>query len=382
MSQSPGVMTVEVRPWGSRSPCPARRLGPRPRSAPSPRKAAVEQSIVWPVLRAARTKGFVMRSATLSCVLIGAFHAPMAAQTQRIGTVEVYGARHISPDEVKRASGLSAGEPAPEDGAAIEARVRRLRGVSETQVSVVCCENGESVVYIGIQEGRPRLETRAAPTGVVALPEEVMNAEVEFSSALQEAVEQGRADEDHSAGHALMKDPRAREAQERFIDLAALYGDSLRLVLRESRFPLQRALAAQVLGYLPDKRMAVEALTPALTDASAAVRNDAARAVWIIADYARDKPELRVSVPVEPLVAMLHSLVWTDRNKSSLVLMALTASRDSTLLALLDARARAELEEMAAWKTQHALAPFVVLGRIDGREDQEIFAAWQARGSG
>src|SRR5690606_23606209 len=103
---------------------------------------------------------------------------------------------------------------------------------------------------------------------------------------------------------------------------------------------------------------------------------------WIIATYARDDAELRARIPVEPLIGMLRSLEWTDRNKASFVLMALTAARDSTLLALLQREAREELEEMAAWRTQHGLAPFVILGRLEGRDDREIFAAWQARPTG
>lgn len=301
------------------------------------------------------------------------------AQPSRIAAVEVYGARTVPPDEVRRAAGLEAGQPVPDDGRAIEARLRRLSGVSDAQVSVVCCEDGGSVVYVGIQEGASALALRPAPSGVVPLPDEIVSTETAFAAALQDAVEHGRTEEDHSAGHALMKDPRARAAQERFIDLAALYGDSLRTVLRESRFPLQRALAAEVLGYVPDKRSAVQALTPALTDPSPDVRNDAARALWIIAGYAQDKPELRAAIPLEPLIAMLQSVVWTDRNKASLVLMALTSTRDSAVLAMLESRARASLEEMARWTTGHALAPYVILGRMDGKDDREIFAAWQAR---
>ena len=318
----------------------------------------------------------------LVCALLCALHTPVAAQSSRIGAIEVFGARTLSPDEVKQASGLSEGGTIPENPGDVEERIRRLPGVTAADASVVCCENGRSVVYLGIQEGGAAFQPRPAPTGIVAVPDEVLKAEEEFSAALQDAVERGQADEDHSEGHALMRDPRARAAQERFIDLASLYGDSLRSVLRESRFPLQRALAAQVLGYLPDKARAIDALAPALSDASAAVRNDAARALWIIASYARDDAELRARIPVEPLIGMLHSVDWTDRNKASLVLMALTAARDSTLLALLNDGARAELEEMAAWRTQHGLAPFVILGRIDGRDDRETFAAWQARFTG
>jgi hypothetical protein len=314
--------------------------------------------------------------------LAALLQSPVGAQTAHVGVVEVYGARRVSPDEVRRATAVVAGDIVPASTLAVEERVERLTGVSDAAVTVVCCENGKSVMYVGVQEDGGGPEVRPAPSAVVALPDEVLRAEVEFSAALQEAVEQGRADEDHSAGHALMRDPRARKAQERFIDLAMLYDDSLRTVLRESRFPLQRALAAQVLAYLPDKGRAVAALAPALSDPSAVVRNDVARALWIIAGYAHDKPELRAAIPVEPLIAMLRSIAWTDRNKASLVLMALTASRDSSMLARLDAGARTELEEMARWTTQHGLAPFVILGRIEGRDEGAILAAWRGRNQG
>lgn len=332
--------------------------------------------------RAGRARVPGILASILPLALAGALHTPVAAQSSRIAAIEVFGARTLSPDEVKRASGLSEGGTIPENPVDVEERIRRLPGVTAADASVVCCEAGRSVVYLGIQEGEAPFRPRPAPTGFVAMPDEVLRAEEEFSAALRDAVERGQAEEDHSRGHALMKDPRARAAQERFIDLARRYGDSLRSVLRESRFPLQRALAAQVLGYLPDKAHAIDALGPALSDASAAVRNDAARALWIIASYAGDDAELRARIPVEPLIRMLHSVEWTDRNKASLVLMALTAARDSTLLALLSGGAREELEEMAAWRTQHGLAPFVILGRIDGRGDGEIFAAWRARPTG
>lgn len=304
--------------------------------------------------------------------------AVVHAQPSVIGAVDVYGARTVSPDDVRRVLGVAAGDPAPADGRDLVARVRSLRGVTTAEVSVVCCVAGRSVVYVGVQESRDSpLRLRAEPQGIVRLPEGIVQTEEEFTAALREAVAQGQADEDHSAGHALMKFPRARAAQERFIDLAVAHEDQLRDVLRESRFPLQRALAAQVLGYLPDKRNAAAILASGLDDPSAAVRNDAARALWVIAGFARDSAEILARIPRDPLLRMLASVVWTDRNKASLVLMALTAARDTSLLDALKSRAMPELVEMAGWHSpDHALAPLVILGRIAGMPDDAIFAAW------
>jgi hypothetical protein len=57
--------------------------------------------------------------------------------------------------------------------------------------------------------------------------------------------------------------------------------------------------------------------------------------------------------------------------------MALTASRDPELLAKLRKQALAPLVEMARWKSAgHALAAFMILGRMAGYSDEAAFALW------
>ncbi|HUF30858.1 MAG TPA: hypothetical protein VMM77_09315 [Gemmatimonadaceae bacterium] len=304
--------------------------------------------------------------------------SPAIAQSTRIGIIDVYGASTVGRDAVRKALALSIGDTIPQSFAGAETRLRAIPGVADAEVSAVCCANGRMMVFAGVREsGAPALEMRPAPTGTATLPDAIIAADAAFTAALRDAVEQGQASEDHSAGHALMEYAPARAVQQRFIELAGEHEAHLRLVLRDSRFPMQRALAATVLGYLPDKREAAQALAPALADSSSAVRNDAARALWIIAEFAKDSPAIRSHIPIDPLVNMLQSLTWTDRNKASLVLMALTATNDSALLATLQARALPELMEMALWQSSaHALAPLLVLGRIGGVPDDEILAAW------
>jgi hypothetical protein len=75
---------------------------------------------------------------------------------------------------------------------------------------------------------------------------------------------------------------------------------------------------------------------------------------------------------------MLWSLSWTDRNKSSIALWQLTANRDSAVLAEVRARALRPLIDVARWTDAgHAIPGVVLLCRIEGRRDQEIFAATQ-----
>ena len=62
--------------------------------------------------------------------------------------------------------------------------------------------------------------------------------------------------------HALMHDPAARAIQQRFIAYAARDLSRLRDVLRHSRDAEHRALAAQVLGYAPNKLWVSMRLAP------------------------------------------------------------------------------------------------------------------------
>ena len=80
---------------------------------------------------------------------------------------------------------------------------------------------------------------------------------------------------------------------------------------------------------------------------------------------------------MEPFIAMLNSIEWTDRNKASLALLELTGKRDPAILAMLRAEAFLSLVEMARWKSPgHAYSGFVLLGRVGGLAEDEIQAAW------
>jgi hypothetical protein len=198
-----------------------------------------------------------------------------------------------------------------------------------------------------------------------------------FESALTEAVVRGDSREDYSQGHALMHDPTARAIQERFVGYAARDLKRLRDVLHHSGDAHQRALAAQVLGYAADKRNIVGDLLKAMRDPAEEVRNNSMRALGVIAGFAQRSPKQKIRVPPEPFVEMLNSLVWTDRNKASLVLMELTEKRDPVLLTKLRKRALRSLIEMARWKSPgHREASFFILGRVARWPEDEIRAAW------
>jgi hypothetical protein len=305
-------------------------------------------------------------------------HHPAAQKSATVGIVDFYGLREITEIQVREALRIVEGDTITEStlrGA--EKRVRALPGVSNARVDGVCCDNGKTTVYVGIEEkGTPAVHFNPPPKGHTRLPDDVVRAGAAFDAAFEKAVERGDFQEDQSKGHSLMHDPGARAVQEGFVALADRYGRQLREVLRDSDKPEERALAAQVLGYASDKASVVGALSSAMRDSDADVRNNAMRALWPIAAFAQKAPDRRIQVPADPFVDLLNSLTWTDRNKSSLALMSLTERREPALLSTLRQKALPALTEMARWKSRgHAIASVMILGRAAGIPENDLTAA-------
>jgi hypothetical protein len=305
--------------------------------------------------------------------------AQVRAQMPPVGTIEFYGARTVPVVRLREVLRIKAGDAATSALLDEARRLETVPGVARAAVDAVCCEDGKTTVYIGIEEtGTPATAFRPAPTGDVQLPAEILEAYAAFEAAFTQAIQAGDFTEDDSAGHAFMHFPAARAAQERFFHLASHNRAVLTSVLHQSANQEHRAIAAQVLAYSPAKRTIVPDLVQAIRDPYSGVRNNAVRALALIAGFARRHPDRGIVVPAEPLVDLLNSLVWTDRNKSSLALMQISESRDSALLRTLKERALPSLIEMARWKSPgHAMAPFLILGRIGELPENEIFTAWE-----
>ena len=312
---------------------------------------------------------------------------PVGARGQsfRIAIVDFYGVRQTSEAAARSALTIKegdtialAGEGRPAFVEESERRLSALPGVRRAHVGLVCCDEGGAIVYVGLEENNaPVLRFRDAPRGGVRLPPAVVQAGRDFSAAVTAAILRGDTADDWSRGHSLMHDPAARAIQERFIeyarDRAPLAG-----VLRHSSNPEHRALAAEILGYAPDKRDVIGDLVYALNDPSSDVRNDATRALVAIAQADADPHRAAPRIPIAPIVRLLHSPIWTDRNKASLALMNLSAARDRDVLATLRTQAIVPLVEMARWKNSgHAMPALLILGRIAGQSDDEVETAWK-----
>lgn len=305
-------------------------------------------------------------------------------QTFEIGIIDFYGLSRISRDEARAAlifaegDTLTFSDERPAVFRSAEEHLTALRGVLSARVSAVCCDAGRVIVYVGIQErGAPTLHLRRAPRGTVRLPADVVRTGEEFSKSFKAAVERGEAGEDRSRGYSLMHDSATRTIQQQFIVFARRDLSLLRQVLRDGSETAQRALAAQVLGYAADKQFVVDDLVGAMRDPADEVRNNAMRALMVFAETEPGTTSGAPRIPAEPFIKLLNSPVWTDRNKASLALQALSAGRDPKVLGELRKSALQPLVEMARWRSSgHALAAFWILARLAGYSDAAAQRFW------
>ena len=259
----------------------------------------------------------------------------------------------------------------------LEAELRTVDGVVDATIMVMHVINSDAPpnVLIGIlEEDTPPLVLRDAPTGSINLPKEFHEAYRKGLDASMEGMMKGEGGETTDEGHAISRYLPARILDLKLRDLTREHLDLVRRALRESGDEESRTVAANAIAYAEDKSSIVADLEHAITDPHDSVRNNAVRALSVLADWAnRDDVDFEVSVDPKPLLAMLESYVWTDRNKASALLSKLTVRRDAGLLAALREHSIPALREMAMWRSVgHATFSIRILGRVAGLTEDEI----------
>lgn len=300
------------------------------------------------------------------------------SQSLPIAFVEVFGNRKVSANEVIQKAGIHEGDTLTEsnfDGDLTKARIRSLPTVKLATLEAVCCQpSGGWVIFIGISESdSSNFKYRKNPTGSVTLPKEMTQNYNDLMEANEKAVMSGNSSEDRSLGYSLMNDSACRRIEKKFIGYANNNLELLQKVIHESSDPEQRIAATCIIAYNDNKQKFIPDLLYAVSDSSEGVRNDATRALGILAEYAQTHPSLNIEIPPAPFITMIHSFVWTDRNKGTFVLEGLTRSRNKELLISLKKNSLPELIEMAKWRSKgHAYPAFYMLGRIADINEEEI----------
>ena len=300
------------------------------------------------------------------------------AQDLKIDVLDFYGLRKVSESQIRKALGVREGDWMPPSKGDAETKLDQIPGVVESHLEAVCCDSGQTILYVGIEErGAPHFDLREPPESEIALPDEIVSAYNRFLEAAEAASRRGSTEEDLTHGHPLMADGSARAIQEMFPALADKDLSQLREVLRNSSDESQRAIAAYVLVYATRKSGVVNDLQNALKDADAGVRNNAGRSLVALSVLAKLDPSSEISVSPTWFIEMLNSLSWSDRHRALWALQTLTDSREPLVLDQLRTRALDALIDMARWKTlSHALPAFVLLGRVAGMAEPDIQSAW------
>jgi hypothetical protein len=302
------------------------------------------------------------------------------AAAPKIALIEVYGNRKVDAKDIKKALGLKEGDTLPPSKGDLQDRLDAVKNVVASSVTVVCCDNGGVILYVGVEErGTTHFELNASPEREVRLPAEVFDAYTMFLELAQEAAAKGQSGDNLSMGHSLLDYGPARKQQLWFVNLAEEYFAQIRDVMLNSDDEDHRAAATAVLAYTKEKAQVVRDFQVAMKDPSPQVRNNAMRALAGFAVLADKDSEAGIKISPTWFIEMLNSLEWTDRNKASMALITLLEKRPQAAMEQLRDRALDSVVEMARWKDLgHSFAPFVLLGRAANIPEAEIQKAWTA----
>jgi len=171
----------------------------------------------------------VKLAASFACAAITIIGPLASAQEFRIGVIDFYGLKRLSPEELRPLLAIAEGDPISFDdenwGAPFvqtQQQLSKVAGVFRAHVNgFVCCTDGKADVFIGIEErGARRWHFRKPPGGTVRLPPDVVASGAGFTDASTVAMERGDFGEDRSEGHSLAHAPELRRVLLQFVEHA------------------------------------------------------------------------------------------------------------------------------------------------------------------
>lgn len=303
--------------------------------------------------------------------------ASQSDQKTAIANIDLFGYGQLDVKKLRSVLPIKAGESIkpsewPTYRSRIEGALRSLTGKPPTDVALTCCnERGDSMIYIGVaRTSSAAVPHKPAPTGEARLPDAALRLNREADEVLTKAALAGRTQQDNSNGYSLSADPDLRAKELQIREFALANADLLRTVLSSSSDAEHRAIAAQFLGYVNVSARQIADLIEAARDPDPGVRNNAVRALGVIAGSSQQRASM---IPPQQFIALLKSGKWVDRNKGAWLMINLTSSRDPKLLKQLRTEAMDALVEMARWQfVGHASSARTLLGRIAGIEEAKL----------
>ena len=315
----------------------------------------------------------------VSGILLAA--APVFSQGKSftVRAIDFYGQDDLNVNVIRAALPLREGDQLSRESK--DTMVGRLReaiklqiGREPSNIAPVCCDDrGRLIIYIGLRgESVRQTLYNPSPGGSVRLPQAALEVYADVEHAWLNAMNRGVSGEDDSRGYALSLDAETRTKQLALHAYVARHSSMVRRVLASARDVEHRQIAAEMLGYAGRSREQIVSLIRASHDVDDGVRNNAMRALVVLA---RSSSAASAIIPGECFVGLLNSEVWTDRNKSAKLLSVLTTKRNPQLLTCLREQALTSLVEMARWSyVGHAYSTRLMLGRLAGIDEKTLVA--------
>jgi hypothetical protein len=306
-------------------------------------------------------------------ILIAASIASGQEKPKLIGEVEFFGYSGINLTKLRAALPFREGDSFSGETFAAKLEpageaIKRVSGQGPTDIATVCCDDrGNWVVFIGLS-GKTT-SYNPPPKGDTRLPQNILDLYERFIKGNMEDAQRGASAEDRSEGYALSAHPPLRSSQLEMRAYAVGHDRLLRDVLETASDDQQRIVAAELLGYAQQSKSQIAALVRASRDSNGTVRNNATRALLVLAE---SSPKAATEIPAESFIELLLSGTWTDLNKVSGLFYALTKSRNVKLLEQLRRREVLErLIEMARWRSHGEAARYIV-GRVAGIDESRL----------
>ncbi|MEX2264666.1 MAG: hypothetical protein WD696_22115 [Bryobacteraceae bacterium] len=275
-----------------------------------------------------------------------------AADMPPIGRIVVFGDLHLESAvrELLPPVPVSLGDA---DGENLRKKLAASSSWRQSDMTWVCCESaGTAILYVGVRATDRRPQFRPTPTGAIRLDDEDLAIYDRLMELNHEAVTTGRSGP---------KD-EARRIEDQVMARAGVRAARWREVALNSGDKRHRAAAIHLAPYGAKDQALADALAAASQDADALVRNNAVRAMSVLARSSRDSSHVRLDPT--PLLNLFDSVHWTDWNKASFALEALTEASDPKLLAEIAARATGPLRQIANWPPMHSEPGSVILKRV------------------
>ena len=303
------------------------------------------------------------------------FLSVAAAQLEnaRVGIVDFYAHGDLDPQQLRAALTVRAGDKLVWPGTRDQIReeLTRIAGRPFTHFAPVCCDkDGLWMLYVGFGDKAKDSPFRPKPAAELMLNPELTHLFDQYMAMLPDSLKHAAGTpEDYSRGYSLASYPPMRAIQLSMRAAALAHEDQLLHVLVEAADDRQRIAASALTGYTRQSPLQIAALVDASRDPNETVRNNATRALAVLAAT----PELARRIPATPFIEKLTSSVWSDRNKGLMLLVFITRDRNPQVLAALRTHALGALMEMAQWRNPgHAAGPIRLLGRIAGVHEREL----------